>query len=81
MLLVFNPVRASGHGAIGPGHVAFAVGRGELDRWAEELRAQGIVIRSEHTWNKGGHDIGRSIYFRDPAGNSVELVEGEAWLP
>jgi catechol 2,3-dioxygenase-like lactoylglutathione lyase family enzyme len=83
VLLIFDPARAStpsrvvAHGAEGGGHVAFSVGAGELDTWADELRAGGIELELEKTWEPGG----RSVYFRDPAGNSVELVEGEVWPP
>ena len=82
MLLLFDPVLSSqpgrpvpSHGATGVGHVAFSVGDGELDAWREELRAQGVEPEQEKEWTRGG----RSIYVRDPAGNSVELVEGDLW--
>ena len=84
VLLIFDPERSSkpgrpvpSHGARGEGHIALSVDEGELDRWAEDLHARGIEIEREITWPPGG----RSIYVRDPAGNSVELIEGEAWPP
>jgi catechol 2,3-dioxygenase-like lactoylglutathione lyase family enzyme len=82
VLLLFDPGRTSqpgrpvpSHGARGEGHVAMSVEEGTLDRWASDLRGRGIEIEREITWPPGG----RSIYVRDPAGNSVELIEGEAW--
>ena len=82
VLLIFDPTRSSiagrpvpSHGATGAGHVAFAVEPGTLDLSADELRLNGIEIEQEITWDEGG----RSVYVRDPAGNSVELVDGEAW--
>jgi catechol 2,3-dioxygenase-like lactoylglutathione lyase family enzyme len=79
VLLVFDPQRsaASGrfvpsHGTTGEGHVAFRVE--ELDELRAGLTRQGVEIEREISW--GG---GRSVYFRDPAGNSVEFVEGEIW--
>jgi catechol 2,3-dioxygenase-like lactoylglutathione lyase family enzyme len=63
------------HGAEGSGHVAFSVEEGALDAYAEELGSRGIEIEREIEWKPGA----RSLYFRDPAGNSVELVEGELW--
>jgi catechol 2,3-dioxygenase-like lactoylglutathione lyase family enzyme len=82
VLLIFDPERSTvpgrpvpSHGARGEGHVALSVGEGELDGWADRLRGRGIEIEREITWPPGG----RSIYVRDPAGNSVELIEGEAW--
>jgi catechol 2,3-dioxygenase-like lactoylglutathione lyase family enzyme len=81
VLLIFDPRRASRpgravpHGAAGAGHVAFSVA--ELDGAAAELRERGIELERQAEWPQGG----RSVYFRDPAGNSVELVEGEVWPP
>jgi catechol 2,3-dioxygenase-like lactoylglutathione lyase family enzyme len=42
-----------------------------MDDWRERLAANGIAIEHEQDWPQGTH----SIYFRDPAGNSVELIE------
>ena len=82
VLLIFDPSRASlpgrpvpSHGATGAGHVAFSVEDGTLAEWAEKLRERGVEIELERPWRRGG----RSIYVRDPAGNSVELVEGNLW--
>jgi catechol 2,3-dioxygenase-like lactoylglutathione lyase family enzyme len=84
VLLVFEPSRASrpgrpvpSHGASGAGHVAFSVEAGGLDAWAEVLRERGVEIEREVDWEQGG----RSLYVRDPAGNSVELVDGDIWPP
>ena len=63
------------HGARGAGHVALRVGAGQLEAWKRRLVGAGHPIEREVTWPIGG----RSIYVRDPAGNSVELVEGEVW--
>lgn len=60
------------HGAVGEGHIALAVPAGEMDDWRERLVAHGIPIEHEQDWPQGTH----SIYFRDPAGNSVELIDG-----
>jgi catechol 2,3-dioxygenase-like lactoylglutathione lyase family enzyme len=82
MFLVFNPQRtaiATGdvptHGAHGPGHVAFAIEPAALPTWRERLHAQRIAIETEISWPGGGH----SLYFRDPAGNSVELATPQTW--
>jgi catechol 2,3-dioxygenase-like lactoylglutathione lyase family enzyme len=58
------------HGARGPGHVALGVASEDLDRWRQRLARAGVEIEHEQTWERGG----RSLYFRDPAGNSIELV-------
>jgi catechol 2,3-dioxygenase-like lactoylglutathione lyase family enzyme len=81
MLLVFNPdatsdeTSAPPHGAEGPGHVAFAVAPDELDVWRHRLEAHGVEIEAEGDWRR---DL-RSLYVRDPAGNSVELAPPQIW--
>jgi len=91
MLLVFNPAEtvrppAAGalpvppHGAVGPGHVAFAATAAELDGWRARLEAAGIVIEADFHWPGAAGILGaRSIYVRDPAGNSVEFTEPRLW--
>jgi catechol 2,3-dioxygenase-like lactoylglutathione lyase family enzyme len=63
------------HGATGAGHVAFSVE--SLDGWRERFAEHGVEVEQEKEWPRDG----RSIYVRDPAGNSVELVEGDLWPP
>ena len=43
--------------------------------WRSHLETNGIEIESEVTWPRGG----RSLYVRDPAGNSVELASPTIW--
>src|SRR5450432_3520121 len=76
VLLVFDPARTRipdagvpTHGARGAGHIAFAVDDADLDPWRARLGAAGVAVESEVAWPSGG----RSLYFRDPAGNVVEL--------
>lgn len=64
------------HGTQGAGHVALAVAREQMDAWRERLAAHGVEIEHEQDWPQGTH----SIYFRDPAGNSVELIEAGHYL-
>ncbi len=63
------------HGARGSCHAAFAVRSREIDPWREKLCAKGVEIEKEINWPKGG----RSLYFRDPAGNSIELATTAGW--
>ena len=83
VLLLFDPTLSSqpgrvvpSHGPAGAIHVAFAVGEGELDAWRERLADQGVELEQDQDWERGG---ARSLYVRDPAGNSVELVDGDLW--
>lgn len=63
------------HGARGPGHLCFAATRAEIDDWRARLTAAGVAIEAEFDWPNGA----RSLYFRDPAGNSLELAEPRLW--
>jgi catechol 2,3-dioxygenase-like lactoylglutathione lyase family enzyme len=81
MLLLFDPTAARAnrdvpaHGAIGAGHACLAVAESELDGWRALLESRGVTIEHEQTWPRGG----RSFYFRDPAGNSIELASPRIW--
>jgi catechol 2,3-dioxygenase-like lactoylglutathione lyase family enzyme len=63
------------HGATGPGHFALGIDPESLDAWRQHLQGHGIPIEKEMEWSRGG----RSLYFRDPAGNAVELVTPGVW--
>lgn len=86
MLLIFNPEvtcipPAAGqlpvppHGTSGHGHVCFGATASEIDDWRKRLLAKGVAIEADFEWPGGG----RSIYFRDPAGNSIEFAEPRIW--
>ncbi len=81
MLLLFNPDNSGlpgdipSHGAHGPGHVAFAANEAELPAWRKHLEAHGVSIEKVVAWPGGG----QSLYFRDPAGNSLELATPGIW--
>ncbi len=82
VFLIFNPKETSKeggdlppHGAQGAMHVAFAVPMHEISAWRDFLERSGIIIERDVTWPRGD----RSIYFRDPAGNSIELGTPTIW--
>ena len=82
VVLIFNPDLTNTadrgvpkSGAEGPGHIAFGVEDDELGAWRSHLANCGVEIEMEVDWDEGG----RSIYFRDPAGNSVELAPPTLW--
>ncbi|CAN0654251.1 VOC family protein [Nitratireductor aquimarinus] len=87
VLLLFNPAATAGppaadarlpvppHGARGQGHLCFAATAEEIARWKAHLEAAGIAIEADFEWPGGG----RSIYFRDPSGNSLEFAEPRIW--
>lgn len=82
VFLLFNPAETArpsgdlpGHGATGAVHVAFAMRPAELDAWRAQLAREGVAIEQEITWPSGGI----SLYFRDPAGNLLELGPPSIW--
>ena len=84
VFLLFNPTRTIKpegeipvpvHGAHGPGHVSFAMRPADIPAWREHLRQNDVAIETEISWPSGGY----SIYFRDPAGNSIELATPQTW--
>ena len=85
VMLIFNPeatrdVATAGipvppHGAEGPGHICFRGSADEISAWHERLSAKGVEIEMDFEWPQGG----RSIYFRDPAGNCLEFAEPRIW--
>lgn len=87
VLLIFNPeatrvppkegaLPVPPHGAIGEGHVCFRASAAEINDWRKHLIDKGIAIEADFVWPASG---GRSIYFRDPAGNCLEFAESRIW--
>ncbi len=86
MLLIFDPdvtkepsssssIAVPPHGAGGAGHVCFRASADEIAGWRVHLGVKGVEIEADFEWPQGG----RSIYFRDPAGNSLEFAEPRIW--
>ncbi|MCM2291584.1 VOC family protein [Allorhizobium sp. BGMRC 0089] len=86
MVLIFNPAETvkpapagalpvPSHGAKGQGHICFCVAEADMDTLAERLKAAGIAIEADFFWPNGA----RSLYVRDPAGNSVEFSQKRLW--
>ncbi|MEM6481638.1 MAG: VOC family protein [Pseudomonadota bacterium] len=86
ILLVFNPdatkvlsgnpaLPVPPHGAHGPGHLCFAASGPAIQSWHDRLSVAGYPIEADFRWPGGA----RSIYFRDPAGNSLEIAEPDLW--
>lgn len=82
VLLIFDPKLSAAagrevpsHGKSGAGHLAFAATEEEREAWKQRLLAHGVAIEAEIDWKQGG----RSLYFRDPAGNSIEFAPLTLW--
>lgn len=63
------------HGTSGPGHVCFAAERAEIENWCMHLQKHGVAVEADFEWPNGA----RSIYCRDPSGNSLEFAEPKLW--
>jgi catechol 2,3-dioxygenase-like lactoylglutathione lyase family enzyme len=63
------------HDGSGPLHVAIGVAADQLDAWERWLVSRAVEVESRVTWSRGG----RSLYFRDPGGHSLELVTPGTW--
>jgi catechol 2,3-dioxygenase-like lactoylglutathione lyase family enzyme len=64
------------HGATGPGHACFVVETAAAyAAWKERLAAEGVEITHEQEWPSGR----LSFYFKDPAGNLLEVADGDLW--
>lgn len=70
-----KPVQTGGglippHNGSGALHMAFAVTHAALPQWRAHLEAAGVEIEGTSDWKRGG----RSLYFRDPDGNLLEVA-------
>ena len=75
VLLLFKKGGTRDTDATGAIHVAFAIGRAELEAWETWLGEQGIPIESRQKWKHGG----QALYFRDPDGHLLEVVTPGVW--
>jgi catechol 2,3-dioxygenase-like lactoylglutathione lyase family enzyme len=63
------------HGADGAGHVCLVADPGRYDELRERIAAAGLEITHDHEWSEGK----RSFYFKDPAGNLLEVADSDLW--
>lgn len=63
------------HGATGKGHICFTATAGAYEAWKSYLAGHGVACEREITWGNGM----RSFYLEDPAGNVLEIAEGDFW--
>lgn len=81
VLLVFNVEHSSvqedppPHGARGSGHACFVVPPDRYEDWKTYLDGRGVGIVRELEWPNGTN----SFYFQDPAGNLLEIADGDLW--
>jgi catechol 2,3-dioxygenase-like lactoylglutathione lyase family enzyme len=65
------------HATTGSSHVAFLVSPERYQGWRSRLEEAGVDLVHEQEWGEGR----RSLYFRDPADNLIEIVGGDIWPP
>ena len=63
------------HGATGAGHLCLAVAEADMAALVTRLQRAGVAIEADFCWPNGV----RSVYVRDPAGNSVEFAAPRLW--
>ncbi len=75
-LLAERESAISAHGSTGPGHACLlAADRSAYEGWMRALAGRGIEITHEQDWERAR----RSFYFTDPAGNLLEIADGDLW--
>lgn len=81
LLLLFNAGLSSAqsqpppHGARGPIHTCFVARADEYEGWKQRVTEETGSILQEIEWDNGV----RSFYFHDPAGNVLEIADGDLW--
>jgi catechol 2,3-dioxygenase-like lactoylglutathione lyase family enzyme len=63
------------HGSTGPVHTCFVAPPSDYEGWKAYLGEQGVPILQEVQWKVGV----LSFYFPDPAGNVLEIANGDLW--
>ena len=84
VILIFDPSKSDqpgrmvpSHGARGPGHIGLGIKPDDYQAWLDQLSSHGIAIEQEIEWDRPYP--AKSIYFRDPSGNSIELLTTDIW--
>lgn len=63
------------HDSHGHSHLAFSIAADQWEPWLARLAELGVSIESQVDWSRGG----KSVYFRDLDGHSIELVTPGCW--
>jgi catechol 2,3-dioxygenase-like lactoylglutathione lyase family enzyme len=74
-LLAENDSPVAQHGSSGIGHICFLATPESYDSMRERLVEAGVAIEHDHEWPEER----RSFYFRDPAGNLLEVASADIW--
>jgi catechol 2,3-dioxygenase-like lactoylglutathione lyase family enzyme len=63
------------HGAVGSIHTCFVGPAGSYETWKQRVVSHEVPIVDEIEWDNGV----KSFYFHDPAGNLLEIADGDLW--
>jgi catechol 2,3-dioxygenase-like lactoylglutathione lyase family enzyme len=63
------------HGTTGPGHACLIASGERYEAARQRVTSSGVELTHEHEWDEGR----RSFYFHDPAGNLLEVADGDLW--
>lgn len=63
------------HGTSGSGHICFLVAPDAYESWKSHLARHDVDVVEEIDWSRGV----LSFYFKDPAGNILEIANGDMW--
>ena len=82
VLLIFDRERLAtraepiaDHGTHGPNHACLLARGDAYEHLRERIAAAGVEIVHDQQWPRGG----RSFYFKDPAGNLLEVADRDIW--
>src|SRR5690349_19065913 len=74
-LLAENDSPVAQHGSSGVGHGCILAAPGHYQDMRSRLADAGVESEHDHEWS----DERRSFYFRDPAGNLLEVANADIW--
>jgi catechol 2,3-dioxygenase-like lactoylglutathione lyase family enzyme len=63
------------HGADGSIHTCFVAAPASYEHWKQRVLSHDVPIVDEIEWDNGV----KSFYVRDPAGNLLEIADGDLW--
>jgi catechol 2,3-dioxygenase-like lactoylglutathione lyase family enzyme len=81
LLLLFDKERSAAqskpppHGADGSIHTCLVTATDSYERWKQRMVGNDVPIIDEIEWDNGV----KSFYFHDPAGNLLEIADGDLW--
>ena len=63
------------HGAVGSIHTCFVAASGSYETWKQRVASHDVRVIDGLEWDNGV----KSFYVHDPAGNLLEIADGDLW--